>query len=177
MYFKFTYTCILFWQLLIISHVERAAKKSPCLSKCSSDNDQLSPKEYKTLNVKDEHQLEHSLISYLVLVKKKVILCVLLLFMLQILYKFSNTTVSNSLFSLWSEWRGGWERSQGLNLLIQCMPCLLVTEISVFMSHIIIWLYDTRVTLLVRFNRARYNFWRARLQSDIWCMQSGCKLS
>lgn len=77
MYFKFTYTCILFWQLLIISHVERAAKKSPCLSKCSSDNDQLSPKEYKTLNVKDEHQLEHSLISYLVLVKKKVILCVL----------------------------------------------------------------------------------------------------
>lgn len=100
MYFKFTYTCILFWQLLIISHVERAAKKSPCLSKCSSDNDQLSPKEYKTLNVKDEHQLEHSLISYLVLVKKKVILCVLLLFMLQILYKFFNTTVSNSLFSL-----------------------------------------------------------------------------
>lgn len=97
--------------------------------------------------------------------------------MLQILYKFFNTTVSNSMFSLWSEWRGGWERSQGLNLLIQCMPCLLVTEISVFMSHIIIWRYDTRVTLLVGFNRARYNFWRARLQSDIWCMQSGCKLS
>lgn len=176
MYFKFTYTSILFWQLLTISHVERAAKTSPCLSKCSSDNDQLSPKECKTLNVKDEHQLEHSLIKLSGVGEKKVILCVLLLFMLQILYKFFNTTVSNSLFSLWSEWRGGWERSQGLNLLIQCMPCLLVTEISVFMSHIIIWLYDTRVTLLVRFNRARYNFWRARLQSDIWCMQSGCKL-
>lgn len=108
--------------------------------------------------------------------EKKVILCVLLLFMLQILYKFFNTTVSNSLFSLWSEWRGGWERSQGLNLLIQCMPCLLVTEISVFMSHIIIWLYDSRVTLLVRFNRARYNFWRARLQSDTSTVYDACKV-